>query len=347
MFELIARGSGRILAVETSILPDDMCIAGLLLLILKILVYGLGAAATVGVVVAGIQYMTARDNESQVAAAKTRLLNIVIGLVAWAVMWAVMNWLIPGGMSLDLGQDYSAVCPSGGGNNGGNNSGGSGPSQGDNSGSTGGNQGNNQGSNQGNNGGNSNQATGNKAPSGATIAEVDGKTYAFPIVSATKANVTAGPVNGVAQPANRWAHWPETGYMVDLAPYDSNGRIIEGAKVAAITSGTILWRSPGVGAGGDPYPSDCATVAIKDDNGGEVDYMHLKADSSMPRAGTHVNAGDIIGEIGPSSCTNTVSRQDKLTASHVHIQFDSAHAFRKDKSKLQKILDELYGVMTP
>lgn len=92
----------RILAVETSILPPDMDIQGLLLLILKILVYGLGAAATIGVVIAGIQYLTARDNESQVSAAKTRLLNIVIGLVAWAVMWTVMNWLIPGGMTINL-----------------------------------------------------------------------------------------------------------------------------------------------------------------------------------------------------------------------------------------------------
>ncbi len=104
--------------VSTSILPGDMDVKGMLLLIFKILVYGLGAAATVGVVIAGIQYMTARDNESQVAAAKQRLLNIVIGLVAWAVMWTVMNWLVPGGMSL------SGNSGTGGGNttaNGGSN----------------------------------------------------------------------------------------------------------------------------------------------------------------------------------------------------------------------------------
>ena len=101
----------RVMAeVSTSILPGDMCIKELLFLILKILVYGLGAAATVGVVIAGIQYMTARDNESQVSAAKTRLLNIVIGLVAWAVMWTVMNWLIPGGMTLDMNQGHDALC---------------------------------------------------------------------------------------------------------------------------------------------------------------------------------------------------------------------------------------------
>lgn len=96
--------------VSTSILPGEMCIKELLFLILKILVYGLGAAATVGVVIAGIQYMTARDNESQVSASKQRLLNIVIGLVAWAVMWTVMNWLVPGGMTFDMSAGHDELC---------------------------------------------------------------------------------------------------------------------------------------------------------------------------------------------------------------------------------------------
>lgn len=85
--------------VKTSILPAGMDIAGLLTLILKILVYGLGAAATIGVVVAGILYLTARDNEAQVVAAKKRLFDVVLGLVAWALMWTVLNWLIPGSLS--------------------------------------------------------------------------------------------------------------------------------------------------------------------------------------------------------------------------------------------------------
>lgn len=82
----------------TSILNENLGIGGLLGLVVKILSYGLGAAAVIGVVVAGIMYLTARDNESQVAAAKQRLLNTVIGLIAWVVMFSVVNWLIPGGV---------------------------------------------------------------------------------------------------------------------------------------------------------------------------------------------------------------------------------------------------------
>lgn len=85
----------KLMAVETNILQDNG-IEGLLLLVVKILLYGLGAAAVIGVVVAGIMYLTARDSEAQVAKAKTRLVEVVIGLVAWAMLWTVLNWLIPG-----------------------------------------------------------------------------------------------------------------------------------------------------------------------------------------------------------------------------------------------------------
>lgn len=92
--------------VQTSILPQGWAnkpngegIMDVLKLVLTILVYGLGVLATLGVVIAGIMYMTARDNEQQVAKAKKRLIEIVIGLIAWALMYSVLNWLIPGGWS--------------------------------------------------------------------------------------------------------------------------------------------------------------------------------------------------------------------------------------------------------
>lgn len=97
----------EIISVSTSILPENMCIGQILMLILNVLVYGLGVAATLGVVIAGIYYMTARDNEQQVTVAKRRLYEIVIGLVAWALMYTVLNWLIPGGLSID----ESTLCP--------------------------------------------------------------------------------------------------------------------------------------------------------------------------------------------------------------------------------------------
>lgn len=89
----------KLAAVETSVLPDNWGIDEILKLVLNIVVYGLGAAAVLGVVIAGILYMTARDNEQQVATAKRRLYEIVVGLIAWAVMYAVLQWLLPGGLN--------------------------------------------------------------------------------------------------------------------------------------------------------------------------------------------------------------------------------------------------------
>ena len=85
----------KVMAVETNILGDDMDIEKLLKLVANIMLYGLGAAAVIGVIVAGIMYLTAKDNEQQVAKAKKRLLDVVIGLVAWAALWTVLHWLIP------------------------------------------------------------------------------------------------------------------------------------------------------------------------------------------------------------------------------------------------------------
>lgn len=67
--------------------------------ILQVLTYGVGIGGVVGIVVSGIQYLTARDNEAQAAKARRRILEVVIGLIVYAVMYVVLNFLlIPGGI---------------------------------------------------------------------------------------------------------------------------------------------------------------------------------------------------------------------------------------------------------
>lgn len=83
-------------ATDANVLKGVDGIEDLLKLIVRILIYGLGAAATVGVVIAGIMYLSARDNPQMVAKAKTRLIEIAIGLVAWAMLFALLQFLIPG-----------------------------------------------------------------------------------------------------------------------------------------------------------------------------------------------------------------------------------------------------------
>ena len=66
-------------------------------LILEILSIGIGILGVIGIMVVGIQYMTAADNEQQTAKAKRRIAEIIIGLIAYAILYAASQWLLPGG----------------------------------------------------------------------------------------------------------------------------------------------------------------------------------------------------------------------------------------------------------
>lgn len=60
---------------------------------------GIAGLAIVGsIVFAGFQYMTARENSSQVSAAKQRILVSVASLFLLGFGYALLQWLIPGGV---------------------------------------------------------------------------------------------------------------------------------------------------------------------------------------------------------------------------------------------------------
>ena len=49
----------------------------------------------IGISLVGVQYLTAGGDEGKVRKAKQRMLEIVIGLVLYALAYALMAWLIP------------------------------------------------------------------------------------------------------------------------------------------------------------------------------------------------------------------------------------------------------------
>lgn len=57
-----------------------------------------GVAIVIALVVSGIQYSSARGDSSQIAAAKKRIVNVLIALIAYLFMSGFINWLIPGGI---------------------------------------------------------------------------------------------------------------------------------------------------------------------------------------------------------------------------------------------------------
>ena len=65
-------------------------------IVLTIMTFGVGILGTLGIVIAGIQYASAKDNEQQMAKAKMRIIQIVIGMVIWATLYVALKWLLPG-----------------------------------------------------------------------------------------------------------------------------------------------------------------------------------------------------------------------------------------------------------
>ncbi len=86
---------------ETAILPQEWCdssdpIMSIISFVARLLFGGMTVIAVIGVIICGIMYMTARDNEQQVAKAKKRLADVVVGLVILALIDIFINILLPG-----------------------------------------------------------------------------------------------------------------------------------------------------------------------------------------------------------------------------------------------------------
>lgn len=70
-------------------------IVQILQLVINIMSVGIGIFGVIGITVVGIQYLTAGGNEEKTRKAKTRLFEIVIGLVVYAIIYALLDWLLP------------------------------------------------------------------------------------------------------------------------------------------------------------------------------------------------------------------------------------------------------------
>jgi heme exporter protein D len=62
------------------------------------LAVGVGVIVIVFVVVGAIQYITAAGNQEQAKKAIERIRNAVLALGLYMIMWALLNFLVPGGV---------------------------------------------------------------------------------------------------------------------------------------------------------------------------------------------------------------------------------------------------------
>lgn len=77
---------------------ENSGIWAILLLVINILTAGIGVVAVGGIVYASIIYTTAGGDANQTKKAMTIIADIVIGVVAYALMYSVLNFLVPGGL---------------------------------------------------------------------------------------------------------------------------------------------------------------------------------------------------------------------------------------------------------
>lgn len=83
--------------VKTALFGDCYSggIWGILEIAIDVLTIGIGAAAIAGIVISGIQYMTASGDPAAITKAKRRLTEILIGILAYGVFYVFLKWLIP------------------------------------------------------------------------------------------------------------------------------------------------------------------------------------------------------------------------------------------------------------
>jgi len=77
---------------------DNNGVWALLLMAINILTAGVGIAAVGGIIYGSIMYTTAGDNEGQVKQAKEIIRNVIIGIIAYVAMYALLQFIVPGGV---------------------------------------------------------------------------------------------------------------------------------------------------------------------------------------------------------------------------------------------------------
>lgn len=94
--------------VETSIIEcggkknakkiENTGLWNLLLVIINIMTAGVGVLALAGIIYGAVLYTSAGGNPEQVKKARGIFLNVAIGVIAFGAMYALLNFLVPGGV---------------------------------------------------------------------------------------------------------------------------------------------------------------------------------------------------------------------------------------------------------
>lgn len=95
--------------VNTAVLGENGCscesgktgekgegVVRILKTVVDVMTVGIGVLGVLGITIVGIQYLTAGGSEEKTRKAKRRMFEIIIGLVAYVLIYALLKWLVPG-----------------------------------------------------------------------------------------------------------------------------------------------------------------------------------------------------------------------------------------------------------
>lgn len=85
---------------------SDNGVWGLIIVAINILTAGIGVVAVGGIIYASVLYASAEDKSEQVNQAKDLITNVVIGIIAYALMFSLLQFLIPGGI---FNRDFGSI----------------------------------------------------------------------------------------------------------------------------------------------------------------------------------------------------------------------------------------------
>ena len=66
--------------------------------LIKFVTIGVGVIVVIVIIIGGIQYATSGGNPQATANARKKIFNAILALVVFALLYALLNWLVPGGI---------------------------------------------------------------------------------------------------------------------------------------------------------------------------------------------------------------------------------------------------------
>lgn len=83
---------------QATVDASNCSVVAYIVLLIKVLSGLVGIVVVTMITIGGIQYSAAKDNPQAITAAKGKIINAILGLVLYIFGFALLNYLIPGGV---------------------------------------------------------------------------------------------------------------------------------------------------------------------------------------------------------------------------------------------------------